>query len=256
MRLPEKELLTDELLMLWIIERFTTHFSKSAILKGGMHLALLSSQRSTNDLDYTFVPFRSKSEVIPEIERILSELTDASIQKTIHSTSGRFIIKLGRATTQVEFNVSESAKSEALSTEVLAKRLGVIPRIVRVLSPDVELANKIAAWNERRLLRDLYDIYYWYAVVGVLPDLETLTSRLSKIKSRLPRFRARKKMTLDELLTELLVAVDDLTETAFYEQLGAVIPAEALAGVFPGLRAQLRELVLRLKRLAPHSPTD
>ncbi len=248
MRLPETANVTDQILMLWIIDRFSAHFKKSAILKGGMHLALLSSQRSTNDVDYTFVPFSSKSEIAPEIEKLLSELPEVSIQKTMHSTSGRFIIKVGNATTQVEFNVSVQAKSEPLSTEVLANRFGSLPRVIRVLSPDVELSNKLAAWNERRLLRDLYDIYYWYSVVNVMPESQTLIGRLSKINSRIPKLKKKKSMTLDEFLDQLDEAITLLSEETFYQELRALIPMEKLDGVLPGFKTQLKELVSKLRR--------
>lgn len=39
-------------------------FKNHAILKGGMVLKLLGSTRKTLDLDYTFVPFKSKKEIV------------------------------------------------------------------------------------------------------------------------------------------------------------------------------------------------
>jgi hypothetical protein len=60
----------------------------------------------------------------------------------------------------------------------------------------VALSHKLAAWNERRLLRDLYDAYFLYKMVGVLPDKKILMRRLAKVDSRLPRLIKVKKMRL------------------------------------------------------------
>ncbi len=38
---------------------------------------------------------------------------------------------------------------------------------------------KIAAWNERRLMRDLYDMYQYASAMKVQPDTETLRMRKS-----------------------------------------------------------------------------
>ncbi len=40
----------------WLIHRISDEFEDHAILKGGMELRLLNCPRSTNDLDYIFVP--------------------------------------------------------------------------------------------------------------------------------------------------------------------------------------------------------
>jgi len=54
-------------------------------------------------------------------------------------------------------------------------------RIIRMMSASWALAHKLAAWNERRLLRDLYDCYFFVARLGELPDIGELRNRLAKI---------------------------------------------------------------------------
>lgn len=52
-------------------------------------------------------------------------------------------------------------------------------RIVRVMALDYALAHKLAAWNERRLLRDLYDGYFLAGRLGETPVREVLDQRLA-----------------------------------------------------------------------------
>lgn len=246
MKLPTAKSATTEHLMLWIVHRFADEFSEHAVLKGGMQLALLSSERQTNDIDYIFVPFDSKNEVVQRIEKVLGELEGAIVEKSMHSTSGRFVIKIGKASTQIEFSVDLDIPSTSLSTQRLAARLGSLPQLVRVMLPEVALSHKIAAWNEQRLLRDLYDIYYWYGVLGVEPDQNVFDTRLKKINSRLPRLKATKTMTRPEFCLELENAMADLTEDLYYKQLSTLVSESALRGTFSLCRASVRELASHL----------
>ncbi len=43
-------------------------------------------------------------------------------------------------------------------------------RVVRVMAPGAALAHKLAAWNERRLVRDLYDAWFLSARIGAKVD--------------------------------------------------------------------------------------
>ena len=51
-------------LMLWVMREFSAYFAARALLRGGMALSLLSSPRSTNDLDYLFLEYKSKKEPV------------------------------------------------------------------------------------------------------------------------------------------------------------------------------------------------
>lgn len=249
MKLPPISQVTRDHLVLWVIHRFGEEFENHALLKGGMQLALLSSQRQTNDIDYTFVPFNSKKEILPKIDRILNEIEGAFIEKNLHSTAGRYVFSLGKASIQIEFNVKIQEKSTTISTQLLAKKLGELPQIIRVMDPSVALAHKIAAWNERRLLRDLYDIYYWYAIIKVSPDVETLKSRLSKFQSRLPHLKSRKKMTTRELASQLEAEVENLDESQYLNDLSPLIPISDLQGSFLPFKTQLTQLAQKISIL-------
>ncbi len=53
----------EQKLIARVLDRIAGTFGKRAVLRGGMVLRILGSPRFTNDLDYVFVPYKSKSEV-------------------------------------------------------------------------------------------------------------------------------------------------------------------------------------------------
>ena len=65
---------TVEELMLFIINLFGEHFPQSAILKGGMALRLLDCPRFTNDLDYVFIPYKSKNDIVDDVCKLLDSV--------------------------------------------------------------------------------------------------------------------------------------------------------------------------------------
>lgn len=251
MQLPDPERISNEVLMLWIMHQFAEKFRDHALLKGGMQLMLLSSDRATNDLDYVFTPFNSKKEIEPDVDVILAKIPNAKVQKSFHSNSGRYLIQVGKAEVQIEYNVSEFTDSSTLTTQLLAQKVGALPRIIRVMSNDVAFAHKLAAWNERRLMRDLYDCYYWYVNVKVMPNTEILQGRLKSINSRLPQLKKIKSMTMEQFLQQLESAIDRATEQVFQEQLRPLIPHEKLEGLFAVFQVQMRQLVGELKGKQP-----
>lgn len=233
---------SNERLMLWIMHEFANRFAHHAILKGGMQLMLMSSERATNDLDYVFVPYESKKEIAPQIEELLEEIPDADVEKTMHSNSGRYRIRVGKADVQVEFNVLPDTESIELTTELLAKRLNVLPRIVRVMSPNVALAHRLAAWNERRLLRDLYDAYYLFTHIGAKPDREILEQRLARVQSRLPALSKIRKMSMEDFIGHFREAIAETTDRSLRAELAPLLGSEQLAGLLPVLKSKLNEL--------------
>ncbi len=52
-----------EALIARALDCISQHFGKRAILRGGMVLRILGSPRYTNDLDYVFVPYKSKKDI-------------------------------------------------------------------------------------------------------------------------------------------------------------------------------------------------
>jgi predicted nucleotidyltransferase component of viral defense system len=234
---------TRDSLFLRVMHLFAQRFDQHAILKGGMALRLLDSPRSTTDIDYVFVPFASKREIVDEVEAALGQLEEAEVELVLHSKMMRATVQVGEARIQVEINVALECAAVPMTTGAFARAQGQPSQVVAVMSFDTALAEKLAAWNERRLLRDLYDCYFLAERLGAGIDLAVLDRRLSKVESRLPAFRTRKRMTRAELGHELAAFAKQLTEEAVRGELGPVLPPEELAGLVPRLRASASRLV-------------
>lgn len=236
---------TPEGLFLWVMHRFSEVFEDHAVLKGGMALRLLDSPRHTNDIDYVFVPFTSKNVVRTRIEEVLGEIEGGTVSIEVHSKKIRAEVRVDDAAIQVEANVATECEAIPMATGGFARRLGRPSHVVRIMSPTYALAHKLGAWNERRLLRDLYDVYFLVARAGAVPDSNTLEARLGKIESRLPRLKKRKKMSRLELAGELRQAAIEVTDAAVAQELSGVLPEEELAG----LRIRLEAAIVRVAEL-------
>lgn len=94
--------MTRESFFLWVMHRFAERFDRHAILKGGMALFLVGCPRSTNDLDYIFVPFQSKKEISGDIEKVLKEIPGASLSVTANSKALFFIVECRGVMVQIE----------------------------------------------------------------------------------------------------------------------------------------------------------
>jgi predicted nucleotidyltransferase component of viral defense system len=231
--------------MVWVMHRFAEHFGGQAVLKGGMALRLYDCPRSTTDVDYVFVPFNSKKPVAAGIRQVLSELADASVDIQSNSKTVRATIELDGARIQVEASAASECRSVAMSTSALGP--GEPPRVVRVMSPEVALAHKLAAWNERRLVRDMYDSYYLHGRIRAEPDMDVLRERLARVDSRLPALRRVKRMSLARFADEFERAVETVDEDLLAAELGPLLPAAELAGLPGRIRAALTGLVARLR---------
>lgn len=239
MTAPIRRPATAEGLMLWIMHRFGEVFAQHAILRGGMALRLYDCPRSTTDIDYVFVPFASKNDIATDIRRTLRELANAVVEVRLHSKMLRATVALDDARVQVEASVATVCASEPMGTGSFAASLGQPSQIVRVMSPGLALAHKLAAWNERRLHRDLYDVYFLRTRAGAALDRATLVERLANVESRLPALRKTKSMTRDELAHELRSAADSLDRATVEAELRPLLPEPELAGLVPRLRAAM-----------------
>jgi predicted nucleotidyltransferase component of viral defense system len=234
---------TPDRLFLWIMHRFAEVFEDHAILKGGMALRLLDSPRSTTAIDYVFVPYTSKKEVREQIERVLGELENVEV--SIHSKMLRAEIRIDEAAIQLEVNVAPQCAAIPMATGGFARTQGQPSRVVRIMSLGCALAHKLAAWNERRLLRDLYDCYFLSSRLGENPDLEVLDTRLGSVSSRLPRLRKVQRMSRADLALELREAAGNLTQESLNEELAGILPAEELAGLAPRVKAAITKIAER-----------
>lgn len=228
-------------LFLWVMHRFAEEFEEHAVVKGGLALRLLDCPRSTTDIDYVFVPYTSKKEILEQFAAVLDEIDGAEVDIKLHSKMIRASLKVDDASIQIEASVETSCPSEAVPTASLALDVGQPSRLVRVMAMDHALAHKLAAWNERRLLRDLYDVYFLVVRQGARPEMATLESRLGRVQSRLPQLKKRRSMTVDDLRRELLEAADQIDDTAIRNELAPVLPPDEVEG----LRRRLRSAVVR-----------
>lgn len=233
---------TADGLFLWVMHRFSERFEHEAILKGGMALRLFECPRSTTDIDYVFSPRSSKKEIEGAVREVLEEIEDATVKVTMHSKMLRAIVELDRTSIQVEVSVAEACPSEAMATAAFAREVGQVSQVVRVQARDAALAHKLAAWNERRLLRDLYDIYFLVSRVGAHPDPSELAARLARVQSQLPHLKAVRSMTTADLAEQLSAAAMSLTQADLEAELEALLPADELAG----LDARIRSVLVRL----------
>lgn len=239
MSIPIERPATAERLFLWVMYRFAEVFGHRAILKGGMALRLYDSPRSTTDIDYVFVPFHSKRDIEADVKRTLAELDGATVDVDVRSKMLRATVEMDGARIQVEANVALECASQPMATGGFARSLGQPSHVVRVMSPGLALAHKLAAWNERRLYRDLFDVYFLSSRAGARPDMEVLKARLAKIESRLPALRKVSSMTTADFAAELRRAVADLSEADMQGELGAILPGTELAGLLPRIRSAL-----------------
>lgn len=240
---------SEQGLFVWVLHRFAEAFEEHAVLKGGIALALHDCPRATNLVEFVFVPFNSTKEIVKRLEPLLREIEGAQVTLEVHSKMVRIELRVDAAAIQIEANVDRECPSTAVPTSGLALAQGQPSRLVRVMSLDHALAHKLAAWNERRLLRDLYDVYYLVARLDIRPDLAALRGRLARIDSRLPALRKRKSMALAELIAALESAAQELDDSRLRDELAPVLPPNELEGLIPRLRGGVTKLVewLRLR---------
>lgn len=235
-------------LFVWVLHRFAEVFEQHAIVKGGIALRLFDCPRSTTDLDYVFVPFTSKKTVASRLRATLAEIEDAVVEVQVHSKIIRAQLRVDAAAIQIEANVDIACPSMAVPTASFALRQGQPSRLVRVIAPDRALASKLAAWNERRLLRELYDVYYLGVRLGAVPDVQELQRRLRHVDSRLPALRRRKTMSLEQFVDELRGAAAAIDEVAVRNELAPVLPADEVEGLVPRLRGGTQKVIELLER--------
>lgn len=246
MTVPIQRPATQGGLFLWVMHRFAERFSDHAVLKGGMALRLFDCPRTTNDIDYVFVPFASKKDVVDDVKAVLAELTDANVDVRLHSKMLRARVTLDAATIQVEVNVAADCPSTPLPTGAFARENGQPSRIVRVMAPSHALAHKLAAWNERRLLRDLYDAWFLSRRLGGDVERAVLQTRLARLESRHPALGGRRRMTVDEFVSALRAELAALDAVRIDQELSPLLPPEEIVGLELRLRSGLGALADRL----------
>ena len=237
-------------LMMAVINHLSEAFGAHAILKGGMCLRLLDCPRFTNDLDYVFIPYKSKGTVAPDIIRVLNAMPDVEVSHSLNSKCLRCRLRRDDVLLQVEVQVAEKCPSTDLSTVSLAHVYGAQPRIIRVMNFETALAHKVAAWNERRLMRDLYDIHYLFTIMGTMPAMDILLQRLQTVQSRRNRNRSV-NMSLSELIAEIEREAAGLNQRQIDQELRDVLGHEDRVGLDLKLRISMHRLCEHLKTFSP-----
>lgn len=242
MNMPFPQKVTTDSVFVWLMHRIAEDFGEHAVLKGGMALRLVNCPRNTNDLDYVFIPYSSKKEISAGLDRIFAEIPGTEINKSMKSKVIKVMIKVSGVSVQVEASVSKECKVMAMSTSSLANKEGLLSKVIQIMSMDTALSHKLAAWNERRLYRDLYDVYYIHEIMGVKPDIETLKARLEKVESRLPALKARKRMSMKEFITEFKQEAGKISEDAIKRELSGLLGEADLAGLELKFKAVIQKV--------------
>jgi predicted nucleotidyltransferase component of viral defense system len=238
----------EQQLMAQVLDLFAKEFDTHAILRGGMVLQILGSARYTNDLDYVFIPYRSKKEIVDQVIASLKKLGDVEISHTVNSKCVRILIKRGVIQIQVEAQVEMKLRTAIQSTRLLAEKYQLPPRLIRVMDYEVALAHKLAAWNERRLIRDIYDVCF-FLNMNILPDMVTLQDRLKKPEySKLVKANERFEGCDPGLFFDFIRTwVAGLSEAQITGELENYLQKHELAG----LQMQFRAALVKLDRAIP-----
>ena len=235
---------STEVLLAWIVDFFADKFGNSAILKGGMSLRLMHSPRYTNDVDYIFIPFDSKKDAKSLVEGALSQVDGLKFESTMNSKALRIVVDFGGQSAQIEINTEKECPSIPMSSSLLTTPYGHPARIVRVMEPGVAFAHKIAAWNERELMRDLYDIYQYESLFRSSPRMDILLQRLKKARSYRNIVAAK---SLEALVEKMRRVADNMTEDSFAE-LVPLLDSTELAGLSFRMRPAIIALCDKLEK--------
>jgi len=229
--------------MVTLMNHFAERFPTQAIIRGGMELRLVDCPRFTNDLDYTFIPYSSKKQIQPLIQRAIEELPGFSVTSSMNSKCLRCIVSYRGQKCQIEIHVARECPSVELSTASIARPAGLQGRIIRAMKFEVALSHKLAAWNERALMRDLYDCYFMTERLGVLPDREVLIKRLSSVDLLGPHSQKKKTMTVGEFCKKNSGCAATLTQENIESELRDFLTVDELAGLVFKFRVCINKVV-------------
>jgi predicted nucleotidyltransferase component of viral defense system len=232
-----------EALLVEVMDVIARRFDKHAVLRGGMVLRMLGCERLTNDVDYVFVPFASKKDIVEDLLTALRGIEAATLTHSLNSKCLRIVLSKNNVMVQIEAKTANDVPISLVSNRDLARHYGWPPRIIAVLDYPVALADKMAAWNERRLIRDLYDIWFFLRM-GVRPDRTTLEQRLatpaySRLIRKSDHFKGK---TPDEFFAFLRQATLRLDDQMIEAELGDYLPREELTGLAMRFRTELATL--------------
>lgn len=239
------DVVTNEIeqLLVEVMDVIARRFDKRAVLRGGMVLRVLGCERMTNDVDYVFVPYASKKDVVDELLTALRGMEGVTLNHALNSKCLRVSISRGEVAVQAEIKTAREVPVSLVSNRELARRYGWPPRLIPVLDYPVALADKMAAWNERRLMRDLYDVWF-YLRMGVRPCPSTLMKRLKKpvYSRRIPAtdyFNGKSVESFYDFMRQYLVT---LTDKDLEAELSDYLSPIEMTGLVMRMRAEFAKL--------------
>ena len=230
----------EEALLARVLDMFANKFDKHAVLRGGMVLRVLGSPRLTNDLDYVFVPYKSKKDIVDDIISCLKSIQGAELNYTLNSKCLRIVLSLDGVTVQIEAKVAMDIETSTISTSQFSPHFNLPKRIIHIVNYSTALSNKMAAWNERRLVRDIYDIWF-FLQMNIKPDEATLASRLknssySRLINQDDYFRGKTCAKFYEFIREKVALLSDQD---IKNEMADYLKPEEMVGLHMNFRAAL-----------------
>lgn len=231
--------------LLKVIHGIASKFGPSAVLKGGMSLRLQGIPRSTVDADFSFKPFKKKTPFSKDLLYVMNALCDREVSYLSDSKE----IQVSGMVEGVKVVVEASAHAkdfepQPMDTTFLSSQYNLPAAVVSVMPNGMGFSNKLGAWFDRRLSRDLYDIYVYYEILKSEPDQEILKERILK-----PNFvrlvKSRPKLNSIELFLELLrEECEAKGETQIELELEGIIEERERKGVGKRILTTINRMVL------------
>lgn len=166
--------------LLKVIQAISKEFGPSAVLKGGMALRLQGVPRSTIDADFSFKPFRKKTPFSKALIELMCKICD-DVEHFSDSKKIQLSGKIDGEKVIVEASAhAEDFEPYPLETTFLSDRYDLSSSIISIMPNSMGFSNKLGAWFDRRLARDLYDVYIYYDVLKTEPDRDILMARILK----------------------------------------------------------------------------
>jgi predicted nucleotidyltransferase component of viral defense system len=193
------------------------------------------------DADYSFQPSKSKKDFSEDIIDFMNEICDAPVRHSMDSKKLKIDGVYHQSKIVIEANAHEAFEPQAISTTTMAKKYDLQSCVISIVPNDMAFANKCGAWLDRRLARDLYDIYIYLEVLRVKPDLEILQKRILK-PSYARQVKERPHLSdIDDFLCFLKSECDKVSDQDIETELMAIIPPDELLGLGGEIQKVIRK---------------
>ena len=178
-----------------------------------------------------------------EILVCLRSIEGAKLDYSLNSKCLRIVLTLDQTSIQIESKVAMDVRTMTASTRLFSSQFNLPPRIIHVMDINVALANKMGAWNERRLIRDIYDIWFLLQM-NAKPDEATLEARLARpvystLVKKKDHFTGRTCQMFYDYLRDHVAMLSD---EQIRQELSDYLPPEETNGLALLFRAGLAKL--------------